>query len=115
MPIQENNPAGRASKAETLTADRTTGPRDHGRIIFVGAVDLDLTLHTPTVDQGGFWITCVVVVPSVSTGFTVTGAINGGSTSAVNTAATDAQGDSVTAYWTGTEWIGTFAGTWSVT
>ncbi len=111
--IQENNPAGQAIKAETLLAARTLNDKDHGRLFFVGAVDLTLTLGTPA--KGGFYCTCVVATLSAVTGFTVAGAINAGSTSAVNTAATDALGDRIDLFFDGTAWFASIHGTWSVT
>ncbi len=115
MAIKENNPAGQASESEVLTGDRTLSIDDHGKVLFADAVDLTVTLHTPTALEGGFRCQVVVSAPSGGTGLTVAGAINGGSTSAVNTGATDAQGDRIDLFWTATEWVASFHGTWSVT
>ena len=102
--------------AEVLTADRTLTSADDNRVFVANAVDLTLTLHTPTAGDAGFSLSVIVAAVSATTGFTVSGAINGGATSAVNTAATDAQGDRLDLVWTGTAWIGTVVqGTWSVT
>lgn len=102
--------------AELLVADRTLTDADDEKVFLAGAVDLTLTLHSPPATKIGFKVSVVISTVSVSTGFTVAGAINGGSTSAVNTAATDAQGDRLDLVWNGTAWIGTVVqGTWSIT
>lgn len=102
--------------AEVLTADRTLTNADDERIFIAGAVDLTLTLHSPPATAVGFKVTVIVSTLSTTTGFTIAGAINAGSTSAVNTGATDAKGDRFDLIWDGSAWLGqAVKGTWSVT
>jgi hypothetical protein len=102
--------------AELLEADRTLTDADDEKVFLAGAVDLELVLHSPPATKIGFKVSVVVAVVSVTTGFTITGAINAGATSAVNTGATDALGDRFDLFWTGTAWVGqAVQGTWNVT
>lgn len=102
--------------AELLAADRTLTAADDERVFIAGAVDLTLTLFSPAATAIGFKISVVIGAVSTVTGFTVAGAINGGSTSAVNSAGTDALGDRLDLVWDGTAWIGSVVqGTWAIT
>lgn len=105
-----------ARPAELLVADRTLTDADDEKVFLAGAADLTLTLHSPPATAIGFKVSIIVAVLSTVTGLTIAGAINAGSTSAVNTAATDALGDRFDLIWTGTAWLGqAVKGTWSVT
>lgn len=102
--------------AEKLVADRTLTDADDQKVFFAEAVDLTLTLHSPPSTSPGFRCSVIVQTVSTITGFTIAGAINGGSTSAVNAAATDAKGDRFDLWWNGSEWLGQAVhGTWNVT
>lgn len=98
---------------EAISADRTVTTADNGLTLVSTAVDLTVAL--PSSPGTGFQVTVIAGIASATTGLTITGSINGGSTSAVNTAATDAIGDRAMLVYTGSAWVATFTGTWAVT
>lgn len=107
---------------ETKTADFTLTTADSGKTFFIGAVDLTATL--PATSAGVVYQFIVKTVSSV-TGFSVSpaaaDAIHGnGLTSVddkdlVNSAASDAEGDTVTIIGDGADgwWITSIVGTWA--
>jgi hypothetical protein len=105
-----------ARKGTVLAADHTLTTADHGKTFIAGAADLTLTLGAASGFDAGFFCRVVIGSASVTTGFTIAGAINAGSTSAVNTQATEALGDEYAICTDATTWFGSArVGTWAVT
>lgn len=107
---------------ETKTADYTLTAADSGKVFLAGAVDLVFTLPSTV---SGLVYTIVVKTVSASTGCSVSPAaadqiVGNGFTvaddkDAINTAATDAVGDSITVVGDGSVgwYITNVAGTWA--
>lgn len=107
---------------ETLTAARTLTAKDSGKVFKTGAADVVVTLPTVAPELKGVTYTFFVETLSVTTGLSISPAAADqikmkGITAAdnkdiINSAATDAIGDSLTIVCDGADWIVTsFLGT----